>query len=312
MRLLRLAALLLLLVALAAPAVLAAPPAAAPQAAPTEQKFFFRVLDSRDHPLPSATLTLEPLAGHPVTPSPYKADEDGVIHISWAPSAKSEKTPGGDETTRFQSALRYRVSAPGHLSGEGAVSVEDKSRTMADERLAKLNRMAQFAPHGETVVLPKASELFAFKVPEPPEKDPLARACLDFRAKYAVVAQRLGASFAWPAFGKQGSRLEINFDWTGAPWGNQAPAPLAAKVAMFSGLPLMIAAGRDLGELPGIESLSLVFHSKIAPAGDEHAMPQEARIILSAPLSEVRRLARGEIKAGAFLGGHPPRLERAR
>jgi hypothetical protein len=292
-------------------AVLAALAPAGPAAA-AEQEFFFRVLDSRDRPITTAQLIAEPLAGKPENAPPFKADASGVIRLSWVPSASQEGPPGGDRITRWRSAFRWRISAPGHLPAMGSMDLQDKSRHMADPRLAKLNRQAKLASRGETVVLRKTSELFGWPVPEPPEKDPLVRACLAFRAKNARVARRLGAQFAWPAFGKEGSRLNIYFNWTGAPWGSAAPAPLAGRVAALCGLPLLIAAGQELPPLPQVESLRLVFHSSIAPAGDEHALPIPARVIITAPLEQVRRLARGEIRAGAFLADNPPRLERER
>lgn len=294
------------LLAVGAALALAAPAPAA------EQEFFFRVLDSHDRPITTAQLIPEPLAGKPENAPPFKANAAGVIRLSWVPSATQEGPPGGDRITRWRSAFRWRISAPGYLPAVGSVDLQDKSRQMADPRLANLNRQAKLAPRGETVVLRKAAELFGWPVPDPPEKDPLARACLAFRAKNARVARRLGARFAWPAFGKEGSRLNIYFDWTGAPWGSSAPAPLAARVAALTGLPLLIAAGQDLPPLPQVKSLRLVFHSSIAPAGDEYAMAIPARVIITAPLEQVRRLARGQMGAGAFLADNPPRLERDR
>ncbi len=303
---------LLLLAALAAPSSALAASAKTPAAAPpTGQKFFFRVLDSQDRPLPRASLNLEPLAGAPEGAAPFGADEDGVIHLSWRPAQQVQST-GGDKTIRFTSAFRWRIGAPGHIDARGSVHLEDKSRRMADPKLKSLNRDAKFAPHGETVVLRKPADLFAFKVPDPPDKDPLARACLAFRAKNSGVAQRLGARFAWPAFAREGETLSILFAWVGAPWGSTAPAPLTARVTLLTGLPLMLAAGQELAALPGVTSLSLVFHSSLSPADDEMAMPEPARVVLTAPLDQVRGLARGEIKAGAFLAQNPPRLEKGR
>ena len=313
MRAVRRLCVLLLLTALAAPSLALAAPAKPPAAAPpAEQKLFFRVLDSQDRPLPSASLSLEPLAGAPQGEAPFAADPDGVIHLSWRPAAQQTQSTGGDQTIRYTSAFRWRINAPGHIDARGSVHLEDKSRRMGDPSLKTLNREAKFAPRGETVVLRKTADLFAFPVPDPPDKDPLARACLAFRAKNSGVAQRLGARFAWPAFAREGDTLSILFDWVGAPWGSTAPAPLTARVTLLTGLPLMLAAGQELAALPGVTRLSLVFHSSLAPAGDEMAMPESARVVLTAPLDQVRGLARGELKAGAFLANNPPRLVKGR
>ncbi|MCF8034824.1 MAG: hypothetical protein K9K66_19095 [Desulfarculaceae bacterium] len=283
--------------------------AAAWPAGAEEQEFFFRVLDSRDRPVPTAILEVEPLAGKPENAPPFKANEEGVIRLPWTPQVKRDTSPGGDEHINYLSALRWRVIAPDHLSAVGASRVEDQSRKMADPLLAKLSRKAKFSPQGETVVLRTTGELFAFPVPKPPQSDPLVKACLDFRRKNALVALRLGARFAWPAFNREDNRLDLLLDWVGAPWGDTAPAPLMSKVTLFSGLPLMIAAGQDLPPIKGIDSLRLTFYSNIFPAGDEHAMPIPARVVIEAPLDQIRRLARGEMRAGAFLAQHPPRLE---
>ena len=292
---------------LAACLLLVAAPAGAVQ-----QEIFFRVLDSHDNPQGKAQLTTEALAGAPATPPPFTARQDGMIHFAWLPVAQRGTGPGGDQHTRWKSVFRWRISAPGFLPTWGTVDLEESSRRMADPKLASLNREAKFAPHGETVVLRRVGELFAFKVPDPPDKDSLAHACLNFRAKNGGVARRLGARFAWPAFDRQDRRLDMLFDWVGAPWGSSAPAPLVARVALLTGLPLMLAAGQELPQLPGVDTLRLIFHSSIAPQGDELAMPEPAQVVLSAPLSQVRRLARGEISAGAFMAAHPPRLKRGR
>ncbi|MBU1277208.1 MAG: hypothetical protein KJ720_17680 [Proteobacteria bacterium] len=282
---------------------------AAPAWAAPKQEFFFRVLDSRDRALAAARLEMEPLAGRPVGGPAFQANPQGVISLSWLPQGREAPGAGSDQVTRWTSAFHWRIFAPGFLPAVGTINQETTSRTMADPLLAKLNQQANTAPHGETVVLRRPGEMFAWTAREHPQDSPLSKTCSQLHLKNARVARRLGAEFAWPAFALAGDALEIYFDWVGSPWGNQAKAPLTGKVALFTGLPLMIAFGQELPPLPGIKRLRLVFHSSLVPPGDDYAMPVPARVIMEAPLDEVRRLARGELGAREFMSQNPPRLE---
>ncbi|MCF8042671.1 MAG: hypothetical protein K9K65_17205 [Desulfarculaceae bacterium] len=293
-----------LLMCLAALWLTAMPAWAAPK-----QDFFFRVMDSRDRLVPGARMEVRPLAGHPKGGPVFAADKTGVIRLEWLPLGK-EALPGShDQVTRWASAFHWRIFAPGFLSAVGAINQETTSRTMADPLLAKMNQTANTAPHGETVLLRRPGEMFAWSEKEHPLEGPLSAACKDLHLKDARVARRLGASFAWPAFALSGDTLEIRFDWVGAPWGNQAKAPLTGKVALLTGLPLMIAAGQDLPPLPQVKNLRLVFNSSIAPPDDDYAMPVPAKVIMQAPVEAVRRLGAGELGAREFMGQFPPRLE---
>ena len=295
---------LVLLLCFAA-ACLPAPPAwAAPK-----QDFYFRVMDSRDRVVVGARMELRPLAGRPVGGPLFAADQAGVIRLQWLPLGK-EALPGShDQVTRWTSAFHWRIFAPGFLPAVGAINQETTSRTMADPLLAKMNQPAGTSPHGETVLLRRPGEMFAWGEKEHPPDGPLSTACKKLHLKNARVARRLGATFAWPAFRLTGDTLEILFDWVGAPWGNQAQAPLTGKVALLTGLPLMIATGQDLPPLPQVKNLRLVFNSSIVPPDDDYAMPVPAQVIMQAPLEAVRRLGLGELGAREFLSRYPPRLE---
>lgn len=280
-----------------------------PAWAAPKQEFFFRVLDSRDRLVQGARMEIRPLAGQPVGGPVFAVDKTGVIRLQWLPLGK-EALPGShDQVTRWTSAFHWRVHAPGFLPAVGSINQETTSRTMADPLLAKMNQKANTAPHGETILLRRPGEMFAWSEKEHPLDGPLSVACKDLHLKNARVARRLGASFAWPAFALSGGTLEILFDWVGAPWGNQAKAPLTGKVATFTGMPLMIAMGQDLPPLPQVKNLRLVFNSSITPPDDDYAMPVPAQVIMQAPVEAVRRLGMGELGAREFMGQYPPRLE---
>ncbi|MBU1155495.1 MAG: hypothetical protein KJ921_06575, partial [Proteobacteria bacterium] len=282
---------------------------ALPAWAAPKQDFYFRVMDSHDRVLSEARMDLRPLAGEPEGGPVFAADQAGVIRLQWLPLGK-EALPGShDQVTRWTSAFHWRISAPGFLPAVGAINQETTSRIMADPLLAKLNQQANTAPHGETVLLRRPSEMFAWSEKQHPPESPLSVACKELHLKNARVAHRLGASFAWPAFALSGDTLELRFDWVGAPWGNQAAAPLTGKVALLTGMPLMIAMGQDLPPLPQVKNLRLVFNSAIAPPDDDYATPVPAQVIMQAPLEAVRRLGMGEMGAREFMGQYPPRLE---
>lgn len=283
--------------------------AALPAWAAPQQEFFFRVMDSHDRAVPGARLELKPLAGHPEGGPVFTADPAGIIRLQWHPQGREALPGASDQVIRWRCAFEWRVSAPGFLSAVGTVDQETTTRTMSDPLLASLNQTAETAPHGENVLLRRAREMFAWSEKQYPPDSPLSRACKQLHLKNARVARRLGASLAWPAFALAGDTLEIRFDWVGAPWGNQAQAPLTGKVATFTGLPLMMALGQELPALPQVKNLRLVFNSSIAPPGDEYAMPVPAQIILQAPVEAVRRLGRGELGAREFMSSYPPRLE---
>ncbi|MCB2192746.1 MAG: hypothetical protein KQI62_14345 [Deltaproteobacteria bacterium] len=277
-------------------------------AAPT-QEFYFRVMDSHDRMVTEARMEIKPLAGRPVGGPGFAADKAGVIRFQWMPLGKEALPGSSDQVTRWSSAFQWRISAPGFLPAVGSINTQTTSRTMADPLLAKLNQKADTAPHGETVLLRRPGEMFAWSEKQHPPDSPLSLACKQLHLKNARVARRLGASFAWPAFALTGDTLEIGFDWVGAPWGNQTKAPLTGKVATFTGLPLMIAVGQDLPSLPQVKNLRLVFNSAITPPDDDYAMPVPAQVIMQAPLEAVRRLAMGEMGAREFMSKYPPRLE---
>lgn len=308
---LRTAALAALALTLAACASTTPPPS--PEAAPSPppvQELGFRVLDSRDRPLPSARLTVVPLAGRPEAPGPYQADREGMIRLPWRPQVQAAKLGRGvaDRILLVRTALEWRVTAPGHFPAEGKLNLQDKSRRMAAQELKSLNRSAKLWPHGTTVVLRRLEEVWGGELATRPADDPLKRACLRFVESHGPVALRLGAAFAWPAFGLDKGTLTLRFNWQGAPWRGTTRAPLAARVALLAGLPLLMALGQDFLPQDGVQSLRLVFRGQVFPAGDEHAMPQPVRVELAAPADQVRALAQGRIRPGPFLGAHPPRL----
>jgi hypothetical protein len=294
----------LLLLCLAALGLAALSAEAAPK-----QEFYFRVLDSHDRLVEKARLEVEPLAGKPEGGPGFTVGKDEVIRLWWLPQGREAIPGASDQVIRWTSAFHWRISAPGYITAVGTINRESTTRTMSDPLLAKLNQEPDTVAHGENVLLRRPEEMFAWNPKTHPPSGPLSQACEKLHLKEARVAHRLGASFAWPAFDLKGDILEIHFDWVGAPWGNQAEAPLTGKVALLTGLPLMIAVGQDLPVLPQVKNLRMVFHSAIAPPDDPYAMPVPAQVIMQAPLEEVSRLGRGEMGAREFLAAHPPRME---
>ena len=90
--------------------------------------------------------------------------------------------------------------------------------------------------------------------------------------------------------------------------GGLDPAPLKAKVAVSAGLPLAMACGGELLPLPGVKKLDLTFFSETLPPDDPHALPIRAAVIISAPVSSFRKLAKGGLSPDQFLLSHPPVL----
>ncbi|RJX36263.1 MAG: hypothetical protein C4525_01575 [Desulfarculus sp.] len=276
-----------------------------------DQPLSFRVLDSRDRPLTTARLTVEPLAGRPAARGPYQADEEGVIHLMWRPQVIDEMGPKvSDRVYLVRSALNWRVEAPGCFPALGTIDLRDKSRQVQAPELKALNRQAKISPYGTVVVLRRLREVWGGGLAGRPDGDPLKRACLAFAQSHGPVANRLGASWAWPAFVYEGRTLTLRLEWLGAPWRGAEEAPLAARVGLMAGLPLFMAAGQELLPLPGVENLSLVFLNKYYPGNDEHAMAKQAQVTITAPAASVQALAQGRLGVGPFLAAHPPALRK--
>ncbi|MEW5913313.1 MAG: hypothetical protein AB1814_12205 [Thermodesulfobacteriota bacterium] len=304
---------LLRLLGLGLALLLAACASRAPQAPPPpppkvpDQPLSFRVLDARDRPVTDARLTVEPLAGRPAARGPYKADDEGVIHLKWHPLVKDEMGPQvSDRVYLVRSSLNWRVEAPGCFPALGTIDLRDKARQVASPELKALNRSAKISPYGTVVVLRRLRDAWGGGLAQRPDSDPVKRACLAFAQSHGPVANRLGAAWAWPAFSLEGRTLTLSLDWLGAPWRGAEEAPLTARVGLMAGLPLFVAAGQELLPLPGVDALRLVFNNKLYPGGDEHAAAQQAQISLTAPAASVQALSQGRMNAGALLAAHPP------
>ncbi len=294
-------------------AACATPPAQKPAPNPppaAQQELSFRILDDRDRIPAGARLSVEPLAGRPARPGPYQADAEGMVKLNWLPQAKLDDLGQGvqDKIYIWRTQLNWTVSAPGHIPARGTLKLREKSRQMAAKELKSLDRQAKLTPRNTVVVLHSLDSLWGGELTKRGAGDALKKACRDFRHSHGLVARRLGAEFAWPAFVLDKKTLSMRFDWRGAPWKGTVRARLAARVAVLAGLPLLMAAGQDFLPQPGVERLRLVFIGKVQPEGDEHAMPQLVHIVMAAPASQVMELAQGKLKPGPFLGANRPRV----
>ncbi len=305
-----LAAGLFLLLGLAACA--APPPQASPPPPPgqTPQKVTIRVLDAKDRPVVGAEAVIRPQAGSPRAPGPYLADARGEIRLEWLPEVRDElvKLHSRDQVYTFQTKLGFTIKAKGFLDGVGSLEGSGRYRSLDNPELTSMDNTLAMGKLSETVVLRRPRDLLGPGLSQRPDHDPLVASCLEFFNKYRLVAQRLGAEFAWPSFGYRGGVLTVAFDWRGVTWGGLKQAPLTAKVAVNSGVPLAVAAGKDLLPLKGVDSLAIEFRHELPPENDPRAAPRPAKVVLAAPAEQLRDLAQGRLTPDKFLLAHPPTL----
>jgi hypothetical protein len=269
-----------------------------------------RVLDSRDRPLAGVEVTVIPKAGRPQQPGPYLTNARGVLDLPWLPQAKDELAHlhSADRVLTYNSALGYRVQAPGYLPVVGGLSTNARSRSLKSAELATLGADLALGSFSETVVLRRPAELLGQGLKERPAEDPLVSRCLTFHQENRALTSRLGADFAWPTFSLAKGVLTLTLEWKGITWGGLKRAPLAAQVALNSGVPLMMAAGQDLLPSPGVEHLAIQFISELPPEGQAAGPSRPARVLLQAPAPDVQALAAGRISSDSFLLKFPPRL----
>ena len=284
-----------------------APPRALPDA---NQEIRFKVLDSRDRPLAGVKIYLTPVQGRPRTPGHLITDETGQASVTWAPQVIDETkgTHIQDQVLSFLTRADYKVEAGGYTTVNGVIQGRDTSQQVISEKLKTLSHQAALRPLAQVVVLRGRRDLLGGDLAKRSLQDPLVKRCLAFHRDLQPVALQLGADFAWPAFVLKGSHLSLHFDWKGVTWGGLDPAPLKAKVAVSAGMPLALACGEELLPLAGVKTLELDFFSETLPPKEPHAMPIRAAVIISAPVSSFRELAKGGLSPDQFMLSHPPVL----
>lgn len=274
------------------------------------QKVVIRVLDAKDRPIPGAEVVITPRAGRPQDPGPHRTDARGELRLEWLPQERDElqKLHSRDQVLTYESKLTFAVKAEGFLDGLGALEGSGRYRSLDSPELTSLGNKLSLGQLSDTLVLRRPRDLLGPGLDKRPDHDPVVARCLAFFHKYRLVAPRLGAEFAWPSFSLKGSELTLAFSWRGITWGGLKAAPLAARVAITSGAPLAVAAGKDLLPLEGIKGLVIEFHHALPPGGDLRAAPQPAKVVLAAPAGDVINLARGATSTDNFLLAHPPAL----
>jgi hypothetical protein len=316
-----LAFLLLALAACAGPAPAPAPAPAPPPGAASgpgprpgqeviTQKVVIRVLDHKDRPVSGAEVIITPRLGRAQNPGPYRTDARGELRMEWLTQERDElqKLHSRDQVLTYESKLSFVVRAEGFIDGLGALEGGGRYRSMDSPELANLGNKLRLGQLSDTLLLRRQRDLLGPGLDQRPDHDPLVAGCLAFFQKYRLVAPRLGAEFAWPSFSLKGSELTLAFTWRGITWGGLKAAPLAARVALTSGAPLAVAAGKDLLPLAGVESLAIEFHHALPPEGDPQGAPQPAKVVLAAPARDVIDLARGVTSTDNFLLVHAPAL----
>jgi hypothetical protein len=274
------------------------------------QKVVIRVLDAKDRPVAGAEVDIAPRAGRPLDPGPYRTDAKGELRMNWLPEVRDElqKLHSRDQVFTYESKLAFTVRAEGFLDGPGALEGSGRYRKLESPELASLGNKLSLGHLSDTLTLRRPRDLLGPGLSQLPDQDPLVARCLAFFHKYRLVAPRLGAEFSWPAFSLKGSELTLAFNWRGLTWGGLKAAPLAARVAITSGAPLAVAAGKDLLPLEGVKGLVIEFHHALPPEDDPQAAPQPAKVVLAAPAGDVQGLARGATSTDNFLLAHPPTL----
>jgi hypothetical protein len=274
------------------------------------QKVVIRVLDARDRPVVGAEVDIAPKLGRPLDPGPFRTDARGELRLEWVPEVRDElqKLRSRDQVLTYESKLSFVVRAEGFLDGLGALEGSGRYRSLESPELASLGNKLRLGQLSDTLVLRRTRDLLGPGLDQRPDQDPLVARCLAFFLKYRLVAPRLGAEFAWPSFSLKGSELTLAFAWRGLTWGGLKSAPLAARVAITSGVPLAVAAGKDLLPLEGVDALVVEFHHALPPDNDPQGAPRPAKVVLAAPAQDVRDLARGATTTDNFLLAHPPGL----
>lgn len=275
------------------------------------QQITIRVLDVNDQPVVGARMNIQPLHGYPTRPEPFFSDRAGDIQLVWTAEVKNEKAAehSQDMVYHMRSAFEFEVHAATYLPHYGVVDQKDSTRVV-HSRTLKMASLPQavLQPYAQTDVLHHPEELFAGDLAELSPRDPLVAVCLAFYADNRAVFDLLGARFAWPTFRRMGDTLRMRFIWKGATWGGLGPAPLAAQVASGTGIPILMAAGEDLLPLAGVNKLAIEMVSKITPADDPHAKPQEAVVRIVAPSDQIIALGEGRMTPAALLAKNQPKL----
>ena len=278
------------------------------------QKITFRVLNAHDRPVSGAHIEITPSQGVPLKSGPWRTGPKGECELDWLPLVvdQADHERVRDLVYALFTGLRYRITAQGFWPAEGEIQRRASGRQMASPELASLNLTAKPKPYVELVVLKRPADLLGpgFKGKSP--DDPLLKKLLAFHEELEPVAENLGATFAWPSFSLEGKELSIIFDWRGMPWAGLKQAPLKSRVAVSAGLPMAMAVGEDLTELPGIDRITIAFASETSPPGDPHALPRRTLVSISAPLAEYRALAQGRISPDKFLDQNPLTVSHSR